>query len=966
MAFSPYPIREFAPITVLRESTHTGARLTRARNILLRPKGGFHGPLIYQRFFGTPTMVSLAATLGINPATNRTSAVKISCQGKHALLFYNFAQAKTRGWFYLGDTGTTTQTGNTTASNVNVTGLTTTQTLGVGMRVSGGGIQAGTTIASITSGTSITLSLVATATATVALQFSPPVSLNLLTGSPSYTVLENATLDPDARWYGQRVMEEIFVQNGVDADRVAQLERTKAPGLLRVCGSNAIPATATILQVPTDAVSQQNATWVIDGNSDHSLAFTVVTVGGDYLSAINHRFQDGDVVQVSSSGTLPAPLAPGTNYVVTGVAPHSLRLATTTGTVISYTSGGLGAHTIGTTAEAARAGGVALTFTANTTYWPGAAGHNVRIRILYSSYNSGVDIDRTGIGTETDPFLFTINTGPGASSNDDIVLAVNTSSLTFNIVSASTASPDATADTQSWTGPDALVTAGWPLVGGRDATSSNGFTNTIKSVYLRYWDSGTNNFGYEGPSSNLSAEIVIPEGEFYDVQVKVTGDPSIEGGRFDKIRVYLQFGVGSEAVWALVDELDNLSGIQTRFYGTSVTLGQTMSLDQSRPLPSKYVVFAGQATWRSGIAEFPTRVQISKVAVATELAPEGCNTQGFISVVGNTDEAGKARITAMYSDEYRVQIHTREGITQINPSDVSDRYTLPVLAGALTQSMIQPWAKAKTFYFGADGLLYELNAARYGKREADFRGLDAAAYMRDRISQDELTNNPDRTWMMPDIYGQMLWLFVPATDGTIKGFVYDVAEDGILGEFDFPKAYASFELEADRKEIIIADESGNLLVMDPVNQLDRGDNFGNQGAATPHDPSFTPGAAQNGWGTVIYGDPPAKYTQAHDAQLETGMLDLGDANTFKWFAGLTWRCVAGSRGIVEVTITGQSGNTIVRHYGDMGEKGFQGQHKILFRMRESAVKILFRVIGAEQKAWIIRDLTLLYQPQNAR
>lgn len=962
--FQSFPLRSFRPVTALKESTHTNDQLTKAKNILLRPAGGFHGPLIYNRLFGIATLSSLAATLGISTATNKTSAVKISCQGKHFLVFYNFNQGESRGLFYLGDNGTTTQTGNTTSTSTTITGLTSTQTLGIGMKVTGGGIQAGTTIASIASSTSITISQAATATATVTLTFSAPTSLNLLTGSPTYTVLENATLDADARWYGQRVMEEVFVQNGVDADRVAQLERTKTPGLLRICGTNEVPATALVLKVPTSAQTQTNASWTINGLVDHSKVFTVLTIGGDYLVCTDHQFQDGDVVRVSSAGTLPAPLSSGTDYVVTSVAPNSLRLATTGGSIVEYTTGGSGAHTIATKAESDRASGVALTFTANTTYWGGAVGHNIRIRILYSVYTASVGISRTGNGSETDPYIFTINTGPSASSNDLVVDAFNDSPLSYNIATASTAMSDTAEDTQSWTGPNGAVFAGWPLVGGRDATSSSGFTNSIKSVYLRYWDSGTNSFGYEGPSSAKSAEIIIPEDEYFDVQVKVTGDPSAGGGRFDKIRVYLQFGTEEESLWNLVDELDNTSGVQTRTYGTSVTIGQVMSLDQSRPIPSRYSTFAGQKTWRSGVQGFPTRVQISKEATATELAPEGCNSESYISIVGQIDESGKARITAMYSDEYRVQIHTREGITLVNPLDTSDRYNAPVLAGALNQSMIQPWAKARMFYFGADILLYDFNSAKYSKREADWKGLEAAAYVRDRISQDELTSNPDRTWMMPDIYGQMLWLFLPGTDGNLKGFVYDTAEDGFVGEFDFPRVYASVEMEADRREIIAVDETGNLLVIDPVSQNDRSDDFGAQGAATPHDPSYTPPSSQNGWGTVTYNG--AKYTQAHDAQMQTGMIDLGESAVLKWFSGLLWRSVAGSRGIVEVTITGQSGNTKVIQYGDMGAKGHQGLHKVTFRMRETAVKVQIRVIGAEQKAWIIRDLELLYQTQGRR
>lgn len=66
---------------------------------------------------------------------------------------------------------TNTQSGTTTNTTVNVTGLTDTSTFYVGMAVEGAGIQAGTTVASIPTGTTITLSLPATASATVPLKF---------------------------------------------------------------------------------------------------------------------------------------------------------------------------------------------------------------------------------------------------------------------------------------------------------------------------------------------------------------------------------------------------------------------------------------------------------------------------------------------------------------------------------------------------------------------------------------------------------------------------------------------------------------------------------------------------------------------------------------------------------------------------------------------------------------------------
>lgn len=79
-----------------------------------------------------------------------------------------------RGWDSAGtvDSNTSTQSGTTASSSTTITGLTDTTYLVVGMSVTGSGIPSSTTIASIVSGTSITISNAATASATVTLTFS--------------------------------------------------------------------------------------------------------------------------------------------------------------------------------------------------------------------------------------------------------------------------------------------------------------------------------------------------------------------------------------------------------------------------------------------------------------------------------------------------------------------------------------------------------------------------------------------------------------------------------------------------------------------------------------------------------------------------------------------------------------------------------------------------------------------------
>jgi len=85
------------------------------------------------------------------------------------------------------------QSGTTTSASASVTGLPSTNRLFVGQAVSGAGIPAGTTVATITSNTAITLSANATASATVSLTFS---------GSANIVVPFNATAGDVAALFG--------------------------------------------------------------------------------------------------------------------------------------------------------------------------------------------------------------------------------------------------------------------------------------------------------------------------------------------------------------------------------------------------------------------------------------------------------------------------------------------------------------------------------------------------------------------------------------------------------------------------------------------------------------------------------------------------------------------------------------------------------------------------------------------
>jgi hypothetical protein len=694
-------------------------------------------------------------------------------------------------------------------------------------------------------------------------------TLNLFSGTVVYESLATG-LDADARWYGQRVYDQIILGNGIDDNLIAQLGRTQpaAPDAeLRYAGSNAVPATPIVSAVPIVTIANVQATWVVSG----------------------------------------------------------------------------------------RASGVALTFTADSLQFPGTSGHNIRVGIVYDSYDTGSpDISRSGAGTLASPYAFTIRTRPtgAGSSNNAIVAAVAASTLCFGIMSCTTASSNNAEDVGNW-GSTALS-------GGVDANSSVGFFDTIKSVYLRYWDPGHNGCGYEAPSSAKSADIVIGDsaGNERDIQVKVTGNASVAGGRFTFIRIYLQFGLGDDAIWSLVREVPNTTGTAIYTLGTDVVIGQAMSIDQGRPLPSKFATFAGQKTWLAGIEGYPSRVAISKQAVEDEKVPEGMNQESFIEVPGQLDESGGAEIRALVSDEQYVHVHTTRGITLVTPSDLN-RFNAPVQGGAMSQNMIAGWERGRTFYLSLSLMLFDFNGARYGKRDAAFKSLDAAAYMRDRVSESALGEGVDRAWMMPDTMTQLLWFWLPDDNGTLRGYAYDTIMEGITGPYDFPKVYASCTLEPNRPEFICVDEGGNLFVWNPASQADHGDELDVQAAFTPRALSYTPPATQNGWLTVTYGG--AKYTQATDCVMETGMLDMGDGSGIKAFRGLTFRSIPNSRALVEITFIGKSGISVTRTYGDVGAYQSSRPHKVTCGIQDTAVKIRFRFICAEQKSAIFRDFCVLWE-----
>ena len=77
-----------------------------------------------------------------------------------------------------------------------------------------------------------------------------------------------------------------------------------------------------------------------------SAVFTASSSSGLLLTSNSHLLVDGDVVQVSSAGTLPTGLSVDTNYYVRDKITDNFKLATISGgTAIAYTNAGSGVHT---------------------------------------------------------------------------------------------------------------------------------------------------------------------------------------------------------------------------------------------------------------------------------------------------------------------------------------------------------------------------------------------------------------------------------------------------------------------------------------------------------------------------------------------------------------------------------------------------------------------------------------------
>jgi len=908
------PIQQFGPIQSLTESTEVGISLTRATNVLLRPNKGFRGIPLYYRLFGIGNSTAIQTTIRALPFTgypggigadssartaNKTVAIQVECQAKNFLLFYD---------------------------------LTATAKPCRGWFYLG---ERGTV----------------------------PATLNMDGGTVTYTVLA-VGLNAGARWYGTRAYSEWLLGNGVDDNVIVQLNRSATPGIWRKAASNAKPAAPSIQAVPPANTGLTQASWTVDTRLK-------LTANDDVYPGISGN----DRIRVTITPTVAAltsvltgsgtPTTDPFNYAITGgatgggtaaiVYPQASAIATfieADTKVLSI----LDALLTGSDAP--------LSSTYGPTFLSGGAGTGTstgfsdRVATVIARY---WDPGEEGLGYE------------GISSDESNTLIIS-SAQNNDIRVAVTPDPSAEGGRFPFIRIylnfiDDAGTEIFSLMNPNDpipnrTASPFTFTATIATDIL---STAPNEHGLTvNDVVRLTTTGTLPAPLVAGTDYTVAAVPSTT-------QIKLASTVGGTVINITTTGSGTHSLTQQRIVqlGTNSEIGQAMSTDQNRPLPHTHHVIANGQVWRADVTDFQERLYASKVAPVDEPVPEGCNTDDFVNVQSTSSAAGSAEITALYTDGQWLHLHTAAGILLKDPTDPTAPPREPqVPTGAINGATMVPMPDRRIFYIGSDLSLMAFDASIQLQEivgNASVASAAATSYLRERVDTDAIAANNDRAHSFLDTVGQLLWLYLPGkasvSNGELIGFAYDLINDGIVGEFTFPRVYASAMMEKTRPEITWADEDGNLFYTDPTQQPDHSDNYGDQGAFTPQATGTAIPVADNGYGNVIYdaGAGNQRYLRAYTAYLETGYWDLGDPAARKAFMAFCWRTIAGSRAIMTITLESLSGATETYTLGDVGTYGCN--HRAPLMMSDSAIKAKITILSAQQKQWAVRDCAFDWKPQ---
>lgn len=984
------PIKQFGPIQSLTESTEVGVSLTRATNILLRPNKGFRGIPLYYRLFGIGNTVSVQSTLRAltylgtaigdtsgHRATNKTVAIQVECQAKNFLLFYDLtATAKPcRGWFYLGEKGTVPSTLNLDAGTVTYT------VLAVGLNVSArwyGTRAYSEWLLGNGQDENVIVQLNRTATPGIwrkAGSNVKPAAPKIVAVAPSKSGLTPASWTIPARLKLTANTDNYAGASGNNRIRVTITPTVAA--LTSVLTGTGTPTTDPFNYAITGGATQSGTSAIV--YPDASAIRNFINADTKILTVLDALLLMPDAPINSAQG--PTYLSGGAG---TGTSEgFTDRVVTVIARYWDPGQEGLGYEGISSDESNTLTILSSQNFDVRVTLTPDANAEGGRFPFirLFLNFIDDAGNEIFSLMNPTDP-IPNVGGGSGtfrtANSGSTLYTVTNQVTAQFpgggssNIVMNITNYP--IGSTIIWfTTPfnyPGGITAGTPYYVVYSTGATIRIATTLGGTPMTFPDFRDSVFGYTPVVHGLSVnDVIVPtsvpiapfalNGTYYVVSTPST------------TTLTLSATTGGTALSASGSSSATYTQIRIVQLGTNSEVGQAMSEDQNRPLPHTHHSLAAQQTWRAGVTGYQERLYASKIAPIDEPVPEGCASEDFTSVQSTSSAAGSSEITAVYTDGQWLHMHTPAGILLVDPENPTNPAREPqVGTGAINGATMVAMPDRRIFYVGSDLSLMAFDASIQLQEivgNATVASASATAYLRARVDTNAIAANNDRAHAYLDNVGQLLWLYLPGTtavsNGELIGFAYDLINDGIVGEFTFPRCYASTMMEKTRPEIVFVDEDGNMLYTDPTNQPDHSDSYGAQGAFTPQATGTAIPVADNGFGNVIYnaGAGNLRYLRAYTSYLETGYWDLGDPASRKAFMAFCWRTIAGSRAIMSITLESLSGDTATYTLGDVGTYGCN--HRAPLMMSDSAIKAKITILSAQQKKWAVRDCAFDWLPQ---
>jgi hypothetical protein len=102
------------------------------------------------------------------------------------------------------------------------------------------------------------------------------------------------------------------------------------------------------------------------------------------------------------------------------------------------------------------------------------------------------------------------------------------------------------------------------------------------------------------------------------------------------------------------------------------------------------------------------------------------------------------------------------------------------------------------------------------------------------------------------------------------------------------------------------------------------------------------------------------YDKSAVGVMQTHWLDLGEPNIRKGFYSLEWSTARYSRALVNVFVESDGGASQFIQYGDVYGRE---RHKVAFLLSGNAIRVRLTIVVAEDRPFILRDLTIGYERQ---